>query len=135
MAGFFTDYVNNKVLDLVFGATAFTPPATLYVGLSLTTSNKAGSYSEPSVGGYARVPLVNNATNFPAAAGGTKTNATVVAFPAPTADWGTVLSLFLSDAATGGNVLAMADLATSKVIIHGSAAPKVAVGALFLSHT
>jgi hypothetical protein len=135
MAGFFTDYVNNKVLNLVFGATAFTPPATLYIGLSLGTSNKTGNCSEPSVGGYARVPLVNNATNFPAAAGGTKTNATVVAFPAPTADWGTVQSLFLSDAATGGNTLAMADLATPKVITNGSATPKVAVGALFLSHT
>jgi hypothetical protein len=59
----------------------------------------------------------------------------VIAFPTPTASWGTVQSLFVADAASGGNVLAMADLTTPLAVSSGGAAPKVAVNALYLSHT
>jgi len=135
MAGFLTDYANNKVLDLIFGAAAFAPPSNLYFGLSMNGSNKAGSVGEPQGGGYARATLANNAANFPGASGGTKSNAAVIVFPAPTADWGTVRSFFVADGPTGGNVLAMADLALPKSISAGGASAKVALGALFLSHT
>jgi hypothetical protein len=135
MPGFFTDYSNNKVLDLFFGSASYAPPATLYLGLSTNPTNKMGFAPEPSGGGYARVPMANNLTTFPVAVTGTKSNATVLTFPSPTASWGTIVSLFVADAATGGNVLAMADLATSKTINAGAPAPTVAAGALFLSHT
>jgi hypothetical protein len=135
MPGFFTDYLNNKVLDLVFGSVIYNAPTTIYVGLSQTASNKSGNVTEPSGGSYARVPATNNTSNFPAASAGTKSNATVIAFPAPTADWGTIQSLFVSDSPSGGNILTMADLTTPKPISNGSPPPKVAVGALFLSHT
>ena len=135
MAGFFTDYSNNKVLDLFFGAVSFTPPATLYVGLAQNTANKRGLTTEPTSGGYTRVALTNSSTNFPTATVGTKSNAGVITFPVATADWGTVQSLFLADAPAGGNVVAMADLTMPKKITNGSPAAKVAVGALFLSHT
>ncbi len=135
MAGFFTDYANNKVLDLVFGSAAFSPPATLYLGLSQGVANKGGYPTEPASGGYARVPLANNFTSFPAATGGTKSNAAVATFPTPSADWGTIQSLFIADASSGGNVIAMADLSVPKSITSGGVAAKVAVGALFLSHT
>jgi hypothetical protein len=135
MAGFLTDYMNNKMLDLIFGSIAFAPPWTLYLGLSQAAANKSGTYVEPSGGGYARVAVINNGTSFPAASGGTKANATLLAFPAPTADWGTIQSLFISDSSSTGNVLAMADLTSPRPIGSGSVSPKVAVGALFLSHT
>jgi hypothetical protein len=135
MPGYFTDYANNAVLNMVFGATAYDPPPTLYLGLSQSTSNKGGAIVEPSGGGYARVPIANNATSFPPAAGGTKSNNAVFTFPTPSAAWGTVQSLFVSDAATGGNILAMADLATPKLIGSGGTPATVAVGGLFLSHT
>jgi hypothetical protein len=135
MPGFLTDYSNNKVLDLFFGSTIYAPPATLYMGLSLSSASKAGSIIEPVGGGYARVSVANSLANFPAASSGTKSNAAALLFPAPTADWGTVVSVFLADAATGGNVLASADLSTPRSVTNGSPAPKVAAGALFLSHT
>jgi hypothetical protein len=135
MSGFLTDYMNNKILDMVFGATAFAPAATLYVGMSLGGSSKFGIPNEPVGGGYARVALPNTPASFPAALGGTKSNAVVVTFPTPTANWGTIVSLFLADAPAGGNVIAMADLAVPKTINGGSAAATVAVGSLFLSHT
>ncbi len=134
MPGFFTDYANNKFLDMVFGAAAYTPPATLYVGLSVNSANRYGSFIEPSGGGYTRVPIANSLANFPASSGGSKSNSTVITFPAPTAAWGTIVSLFVADAASGGNVLAVADLTTPRTINAGAAPATVASGALFLSH-
>ena len=135
MPGFFTDYANNKVLDLLFGAVNLAPPATIYLGLAQNSANKSGLTTEPSGGGYSRVAVANTGVNFPAAGTGTKSNATVITFPAPTGDWGVLKSLFVADAATGGNVIAMADLSASRAISSGTAAPKVAAGAFFLSHT
>ena len=123
------------MLDSVFGRVAYTAPATLYFGLATRAANKAGQVSEPSGGGYARVAMTNDATRFPAANIGAKSNASVVTFPAPTADWGTIVSLFVADAPTGGNVLAMADLTSPRAISSGAPAPTVAAGAFYLSHT
>jgi hypothetical protein len=135
MIGCFTDYVNNKVLDIFLGAVPYTPPSTLYFGLSQNTANKGGSVTEPTAGGYARVALSNNTSNFPPASGGTKTNVVAIQFPLPTASWGTITTVFIADAATGGNVLAMADLTSLKSITSGSTAPTIAVSGLYMSHT
>ncbi len=133
MPGFLTDYGNNKLLDLVFGGVAVTPETSWHVGLSLTAANKAGSVSEPAGGSYARVLVANNLTNFPTAASGAKQNATVFTFPPPTGNWGTILSFFWIDGSS--NVWATIDLPTSLAILSGASAPKIAVGAFFMSHT
>jgi hypothetical protein len=114
---------------------SYSAPSILYVGLSQTTSNKSGKVSEPSGGSYTRMAVPNNTESFPAASAGTKSNAIVITFPIPTSDWGTIQSLFVSDLPSGGNILAMADLTTPRPIVNGSSSPKVAVGALYLSHT
>jgi len=65
--GSFTDFLENELLDHVFGNAAYTSPATLYIGLSTSTITDAGgNVTEPVGGSYARVPVTNNATNFPA---------------------------------------------------------------------
>ena len=135
MPGFLTDHVNNKVLDCFFGGSAITPPATLYIGLSLAKSYKGGYVTEPAGGSYARVDVPNNLSHFLAASAGTKSNATAISFPSPMAAWGTILSVFIADAPSGGNVLAMADLPVPRSIKVGDPAPVIAVHALFLSHT
>jgi hypothetical protein len=135
MPGFLTDLVNNKVLDCFFGGVAIASPPTLYVGLSLTKSYKGGYVSEPVGGSYSRVAVPNDLTHFLAASGGTKSNATAIAFPSPSAGWGSILSVFIADASSGGNVLAMADLPAARTINSGDPAPTIAVNALFLSHT
>ncbi len=135
MPGFLTDLVNNKVLDCFFGGAAIAPPPSLYVGLSLIKAYKGGYVSEPSGGAYARVAVANDLAHFPAATSGTKSNASAVTFPAPTSAWGSILSIFVADAPTGGNVLAMADLPASKTINNGDPAPTIAVNALYLTHT
>lgn len=109
--GSFTNYLENKLLDHVFGGGNYTRPATLYIGLSTSDPGETGSTTgEPSGNGYARVAVVNNATNFPAASGGAKTNGTPIEFPEATGAWGTITHLFIADAETGGNVLAYSTL-------------------------
>ena len=134
MAGFLTNYVNNKVLDCFFGGSTIVPPPTLYIGLSLIGSSRGGSVSEPVGGSYTRVALANDSDHFGPAPAGTKTNATAISFPTPSAGWGTILSVFIADGPAASNVLAMVDLPTFRTINLGDPAPTITVNALFLSH-
>ena len=40
--GSYADFLENKILDHVFGGPDYTRPATLYIGLSTTTISDAG---------------------------------------------------------------------------------------------
>jgi len=61
-----SDYLENTILDLVYGGVAYTPPAILYVALFSVAPTDAGGGTELSGGGYARVAVPNDLTNFPA---------------------------------------------------------------------
>jgi len=120
----FGDFLENELLDHVWGASAYTAPVTLYVGLSTTLPTDAGgNITEPSgANGYARVAVTNNLTNWPAAIGGAKSNGSLIAFPTATASWGTVSWFFISDAASGGNMLGWGTLTNPKTIDSGDTA-------------
>jgi hypothetical protein len=79
--------------------------------------------------------VANDLTRFLPASSGAKSNAVPITFPAPSAAWGPVQSVFIADAVDGGNVLAMADLPAPRTIRGGDPAPTIAVNALFLSHS
>ena len=53
MAGF-SDYLEDKVLDHVFGGTAYTAPTTHYVALYTVAPTDTGGGTEVSGGAYAR---------------------------------------------------------------------------------
>jgi hypothetical protein len=104
MAGGKADGFENTVLDLKLGSGT---PTNLFWGL-VTAFTGDGTYTEATGGSYARVSQTNNATNFPAASGGSKSNGTLVGFPAATADIAVdptrVVGWILADASTAGNV-------------------------------
>lgn len=106
----FTDYLEKKLLDFVFGNTAYSVPATLYVGLFTVLPAEDGTGgTEVSGGSYARVAVTNNTTNFPNATGGnpsTKASGAIFTFPTATANWGDVIGMGIWDASTSGNLLA-----------------------------
>lgn len=119
--GSLADYAENKVLDLILGAVAFTAPTTLYFGLSTTTITDAGgSITEPSGNNYSRAAVTNNNTNFPAASAGSKSNGTIINWPTPSGAWGTIVDFFISDAASGGNILLYGTLPTAQPIVSGN---------------
>ena len=121
MAGSFSDYLENKLLDHVFRDTAFTAPSTLYVGLYTTAPTDAGGGTEVSGGSYARVSCVPASTFAAASSGATQTTSTVT-FPQASGTWGTVVAFGIFDQATSGNLLAWGDLTLSKSISSGDIA-------------
>lgn len=124
-----SDYLENKVLDHVLGGGDYTRPATVYVALYTSAPTDSGGGTEVSGGSYARVAVTNNATNWPAASGGSKANGTTIVFPEATADWGTVVAFGLFDAAIGGNLLYWGELSQNQAVNSGSIAG-FAIGAL-----
>ena len=128
--GSFTDYLENELLDHVFGGGDYTRPGTLYIALSTTTISDDGTgMTEPSGGAYARASVTNNATNWPAASGGAKSNGTAITFAQATASWGTIVDFAIMDALAAGNMLGYGTLTTSKTIDSGDT-PSFAVGEL-----
>lgn len=131
MAGL-TDTFEQKVLDHVFTDPTWTPPTTLYLGLSSTTPTEAGgNVTEPSGGAYARV--ATTAADWSAASGtapAQKTNTATFTFPTATADWVAAANLThftLHDASTAGNVVAWGALTTPKPVLNGDT-PSFAAG-------
>lgn len=98
------DVFKNHALDAIYGA-GYTPPAILYCALFNVTPTSAGGGTEVSGGGYARAALANNATSFPNASGGTKSNGVSVTFPAATGAWSPIVAFAWMDAATSGNIV------------------------------
>lgn len=128
--GSFTDYLENELLDHVFGGGDYSRPATLYIALSTTTISDDGTgMTEPSGGSYARAAVTNNATNWPAASGGAKANGTAITFAQASASWGTIIDFAIMDAVSGGNMLGYGTLTTSKTIDSGDT-PSFAIGEL-----
>lgn len=115
MSGF-TDYLEDKVLDHVFGGTSYTAPATLYVALYTVAPTDTGGGTEVSGGAYARQTATFNVSGTsPTEA----TNAAAIEYPTATADYGTVVACAILDASSGGNMLAYATLTSSKVVSTG----------------
>jgi hypothetical protein len=134
MSGSKSDYLENKINDLVLGAVAFTAPSPVYIALftdsNTATQRDAGTVTEVSGNAYARASVTNNATNWPASSAGVKANGTTITFATPTpAGWGTVTAFGIYDALTAGNLLYWADLTASKTINAGDTV-SFAVGAI-----
>lgn len=118
--GSFSDYLEDELLDHVFGKGSYTPP-TIYIALSTADPLDDGSgLAEPSGNGYARAQTAG--TDWNAASGGAIDNANAIAFNEATGSWGTVTHFALMDAASGGNVLVHGVLSASKSIGSGDTA-------------
>lgn len=138
-----TDYLENKLIDQLFRAQAYTFPSTLYVGLLTAVPTDSTAGTEVSGGSYARVAVTCSLANWAgtqsagsttASSGtnGTTSNNSAITFPAPTASWGVVTSIGIYDAASAGNLLMYGTLNTSKTINNGDAAPSFIAAALSL---
>lgn len=132
MAGSKSNYLENKLLDHVLGGGDYARPATVYIALYTVAPTDAGGGTEVTGGSYARKDVTNNATNFPAASGGAKSNGTEITFVTATADWGTVVAFGIFDQLSSGNLLYWADLTQSKLISNGDTA-KFAIGDIDLT--
>ena len=115
MAGF-SDYLEDKVLDHVFGGNAYTAPATLYVALYTVAPTDTGGGTEVTGGSYARQ---SGAFTVSGTNPTTASNSAAIEYPTATADYGTVVAVGILDASSSGNLLAYANLDTSKSVTTG----------------
>lgn len=112
----FTNYLEDAVLDHVFGGNAYSAPSTLYVGLFTAAPSDTGGGTEVSGGGYARQTATFTVSGTdPTEA----TNSAAIDYPTATADLGTITHVGVFDALTSGNLLAYASVSTSKTINTG----------------
>lgn len=90
---------------------------------------EAGTFTEVSGGGYARVALPPSDTNWTGTVTGQTDNSMQLDFPVPTADWtpnGAVIAAYmLFDAATGGNPLWWTGLLTPRSVMLNDPAPYI----------
>ena len=115
MAGF-SDYLEDKVLEHVFGGNAYSAPSTLYVALYTSAPSDTGGGTEVSGGGYVRKTSTFNVTGTNPT---TASNTAAIEYPTATANYGTVVAVGIFDASSSGNLLAYANLTTSKVVSTG----------------
>lgn len=143
MAGSKSNYLANKVINLLLGGTAYSVPSSLWVALwdssdgELTDSSTGGSAGEISGNGYARVEISNDTTTWGSdTTNGVRTNAISVTFPTATGAWGStsVDQVAILDASSAGNILFWADLNVPKVVTSGDSL-KFDSGDLILTET
>jgi len=109
----FSNYLETKILDHVFGGTAYTAPSTLYVALFTSDPGDGNSGTEVSGGGYTRQTVTFTTS------GATTSNDSAVEYATATANYGTVSHIGIYDASSAGNLLAHASLTSSKTIETG----------------
>lgn len=130
MAGL-SNTIENDLLAHLVGKTAWTMPSSVYVALFTTIPADDGTGGVEVTGGaYARV-LTSGAT-WTTPSAGAITTAALITFPIATAGWGTVTSVGLYTASSGGTLLAFGSLTSSVTVLSGQA-PSFAIGDLDLT--
>lgn len=134
MAGF-SDFLENEILDHIFGGADYSRPATVYIALLTAAPNDASTGSnitEANYTGYARKAVTNNATNFPAAASGSKSNGAAITFDQCTGGSSTITHFAILDAASNGNVLGWGAL-TAQLEVSNGITPEFGIGQLTIT--
>jgi hypothetical protein len=108
-----TNTFETTVLTWLLTASSATRPTSWYIGLFTAIPNEAGGGTEVSGSAYVR-----KAATF-TVSGNTASNSAAIEWAAATGSWGTITSIAIFDAVTGGNMIGYAALTTSKTIATG----------------
>jgi hypothetical protein len=82
----FSDYLENKLMDHVFGGSAYTAPGTIYLALFTANPGDDDSGTELSGNNYSRKAVSFTVTDNAA------TNSAAVEFDAASGSWGTIIA-------------------------------------------
>jgi len=115
MAGSKSNYLENKVLDDLYGSG---DPTSIYVALYTVAPSDAGGGTEVTGTNYSRKAVTNNDTNFPDAVDGVKTNGAAFTYSQAGSNWGSIVAMATFDAADG-NFLHWATLTNARTIFTG----------------
>ncbi len=132
-----SNFYITKILNILWNATSYSFPATLYFALwtsALTASSTGATSGEAAYTSYARVAVTANTTNFPASSGGSNiTNGTAITWPANTGGAETETYLAVLDVATlgSGNILYWGSITSTT--INGGDTPQINTSGLTAS--
>jgi hypothetical protein len=116
--GAFSDFAEDIIAKYFFRNTApAAPPTALFIAaFTVAPTDVAGSGTEVTGGGYARISMTTGTSGTGAGSAWTYTTATGVVttnidalWAVCSASWGTVVAFALFDASSGGNMIARAD--------------------------
>lgn len=144
-----TDAFENKLQDFLFRGQALglanstagagTGPSSWFFGLLTVLPTDSSAGTEVTGGSYARVSVASalaswkgthaSATGVSSGTSATVTNAAIVQFAAPTANWGSVQGMGLYDSLTGGLLCIYSPLGAAKTVNNGDAAPSFPIDA------
>lgn len=135
-----SDYLEIEMRKHLFRTGSFTKPPALWIALFTVAPSDAGGGTEVTKAGatgYLRVqrdPLDAN-WSAPDGTGGVTKNVAAITFPAPTADWGTVVAVGIYDSDDSGsnNLLFWNPLSANKTVNNGDAAPMFAADTLVVT--
>jgi hypothetical protein len=132
LMGAMSNYMEDAVVKHFYRTGSFTKPTVLAVGLYTAAPGETGGGTEVTGGSYARAELDPLDANWAATSGsnGTTSNVADLSFPAPTANWGTIVAQGIHDATSAGNLMTYGSLTSSKTVNSGDAAPKFPAAAL-----
>lgn len=146
LTGGLSDYASNKLIDMVWRGVAWTWPATSQLRLMTTPPNNSGGGTEvPGTGGYAPRPLSATLAFWAGTQGagttvvstgttGLTSNNAQIVFSPPTANWGTVTHIAISDGLGGAaNLLFWGPMIAGRTIIGGGPAPRYNAAALTIT--
>ena len=123
-----TSSVARKILDHLLNGTAYVSGAqtstfsaapTLWLGLFTADPSESGGGTEVTGGNYSRKALTAGSSWNAAVTSNDITYSSLAAsqtFATPNANWGTITSVGVFDAATSGNLLFVATLATPTAV-------------------
>jgi len=117
-----SDYVENQILDFYLNqgsgtGGAISAPSNIYLGLFTSAPSDAGGGTEVSTTGtgYGRIEITDKFDNASGTGGSLTTNGAITGFTANGANWGTINSIGIFDAITGGNLLFYATISNATV--------------------
>lgn len=128
-----SNYLEENIGTHLLLTSSWTKPSNIYVALFLTMPAEDGTGAvEVSGTGYARIACGPGDSYWttPVSGSGSYTNAVVVQYGSPGADWGSVVGFGLFDAITSGNYLTGNIFSAPVSILSGNPPPAFAIGAL-----
>jgi hypothetical protein len=124
-----TNILEDLIIKHIFRTGTWAKPTTLKIKLFTAAPGEAGGGTEVTGGSYAQQTLDPLDANWAATSGGNglTSNSSAITYPAPTANWGTVTDMAITD---GTDQWIYGTLTNSRVISNGDSAPTFAIGAL-----
>lgn len=115
-----SDYLEDALIEHIFGNTNYTRPATIYLALFTVAPTDAGGGTEVVGNNYARLGLDTGASSAWTRTNNVASNTANAEFAqASGGNWGDILAVGLFDASSGGNLLFHGPLAATKTVNDG----------------